>query len=134
MLMSFAQADPKRYALKINGLARWIEAKQCTRKDERKGGWSYTSPNEASDNSSTQFAILALHEAERAGVKVSDQTWQLAYNYWAQKGMQRSDGGFGYLFGDGPTGSMTCAGVASLLMCRDRLSLGDAQVIDGRIQ
>jgi hypothetical protein len=29
---------------------------------------------------------------------------------------------------------MTCAGVASVLMCRDRLALGDAQVIDGRIQ
>lgn len=133
MLMAFAQADPKRYALKINGLARWIEAKQVTRRDVSKGGWRYQSPDEQSDNSSTQFAILALHEAERAGVKISDQTWQLAYNYWTQPGMQR-DGGFGYTHGSGSTGSMTCAGIASIIMCRDRLNLGDAAVIDGRVQ
>jgi hypothetical protein len=134
MLMAFAQADPKRYALKISGLAKWIEAKQVSRNDRFKGGWRYTSPNEQSDNSSTQFAILALHEAERAGVKIPDQTWQLAYNYWTQPGMQRADGGFGYQVGDSPSGSMTCAGIASLLMCRDRLAMGDAQVEGGRVQ
>ena len=134
MLMAFAQADPKKYALKITSLARWIEAKQVTRDDNYKGGWRYQSPHEQADNSSTQFAILALHEAERAGVKIPDETWQRAYNYWTQAGMQRPDGGFGYSFGETASGSMTCAGVASLLMCRDRLALGDAQVIDGRIQ
>ncbi len=134
MLMAFAQADSKKYALKISSLARWIEAKQVTRNDPFKGGWRYTSPNEQSDNSSTQFAILALHEAERAGVKISDQTWRLAYNYWTQPNMQSPTGGYGYQVGDTASGSMTCAGVASVLMCRDRLALGDAQVIDGRIQ
>jgi len=134
MLMAFAQADPKKYALKINSLARWIEAKQVNRRDKYKGGWRYTSPDEQPDNSSTQFAILALHDAERAGVKIPDQTWQLAYNYWTQPGMQRSDGGFGYTHESGSTGSMTCAGIASILMCRDRLNLGDAAVIDGRVQ
>ena len=30
------------------------------------------------DNSNSQFALLALHEAERVGVKASDRTWRLA--------------------------------------------------------
>ena len=72
--------------------------------------------------------MLALHEAERAGVKISDQTWQLALNYWTQPGMQTPAAGYGYE-PDQPdaSGSMTCAAIASLIIARDRLHPGDAQ-------
>ena len=71
--------------------------------------------------------MLALHEAERAGVKVADQTWQLALNYWTQPGMQHPNGGYGYERGHPPSGSMTCAAIASLIIACDRLSQGDAR-------
>src|SRR5205823_2543859 len=90
----------------------------------------------SADNSNTQFAVLALHEAERAGVKgLSDQTWQLALNYWTQSGMQSPSGGYGYGINQhDATGSMTCAAIASLIIARDRLQPADAGVVDGKVQ
>jgi hypothetical protein len=133
MIMVFAQADPKKYALKINALAKWLEARQI-RDNDTKGGWTYKGPSGRADNSNTQFAMLALHEAERAGVKVSDQTWQRALNYWTSPEMQHADGSFGYEAGHPSSGSMTSAAIASLIIVRDRLHVGDASVIDGRLQ
>jgi Domain of unknown function (DUF4159) len=135
MIMAFAQADAKKYAPTIKKLALALAARQM-RDDRTKGGWSYKGPNDGNaDNSNTQFAILALHEAERAGAKISDQTWQLALNYWQQLGMQNGTGGFGYgLNQQNATGSMTCAGIASLIIIRDRLQPGDASVHNGHLQ
>src|SRR4051812_21111187 len=120
MIMALAQADAKKYGPTIRKLALALAARQM-RDDRTKGGWSYKGPGDgSSDNSNTQFAILALHEAEKAGAKISDQTWQLALNYWQQPGMQNSSGGFGYgLNQQNATGSMTCAGIASLIIIRD---------------
>src|SRR5437867_5801257 len=112
MIMAFAQADAKKYYLTIKKLAVALAARQM--RDERtKGGWSYKGPHDGNaDNSNTQFAMLALHEAEKAGVKIPDQTWQLALNYWTQAGMQNVGGGYGYLSQQNATGSMTCAAIA----------------------
>lgn len=139
VLMAYAQADPKRYALKISELAARIEANQIVRDDQNKGGWRYDSPNDAfADNSSTQFAMLALHEAERAGATVADRTWRLSYDYWTRRGMQNADGSFGYggahLGASRGTGSMTCAGIASLLMAGDRVQPGGASVMGDSVQ
>jgi hypothetical protein len=133
MIMVFAQADPKGKKVAISRLAGWLEAHQV-RDNDTKGGWTYSERGGRADNSNTQFALLALHEAERAGVRVSDQTWQLALNYWTKAGMQNPDGGFGYDVGHPSSGSMTCAAIASLIIVRDRLHAGDATVVDGRIQ
>jgi hypothetical protein len=133
ILMAFVQADPVKYKLPIARLAKWLEGHQI-RDNDTKGGWTYSNPNNRADNSNTQFAMLALHEAERAGVKVSDQTWQLALNYWTKPGMQSFDGGFGYEAGHPSSGSMTAAAIASLIIARDRLHPGDAAVTDGRLQ
>jgi hypothetical protein len=134
MIMAFCQADPAKYRLKIGKLATWLEGNQIQdANNSTKGGWSYTSARGRADNSNTQFAMLALHEAERAGVKVADRTWQLALNYWTQPGMQGPTGGFGYERGHPESGSMTCAAIASLIIARDRLHSGDASVEDGRV-
>lgn len=135
MIMAFCQADPNHYRVKISQLAAWLEGNQIRDAgNSTKGGWSYSSARGRADNSNTQFAMLALHEAERAGVKVQDQTWQLALNYWTQPGMQGPTGGFGYEKGHPESGSMTCAAIASLIIARDRLHPGDAAVVDGRIE
>jgi len=136
MIMAFAQADAKRYALVIQRLAVALAARQMRGDDKDKGGWTYKGPTGGSaDNSNTQFAMLALHEAEKAGVKIPDQTWQLALNYWTQDRMQLPTGGYGYQPGHPhATGSMTCAAIASLIIVRDRLHPADARVKDGRIE
>lgn len=132
-VMLFAIADPVKYKPRITRLAHWLEAHQVT-EGETKGGWSYSSRPGRSDNSNTQFAMLALHEAEKCGVSISDRTWQLALNYWLSPGMQKPDGAWGYEKGHPETGSMTCAGVASVIIAMDRLRTLDASVIEGRVQ
>jgi hypothetical protein len=134
-IMAFAQAEPSQYRAKIAKLAAFLtNAQRKNAAGWAKGGWRYDDRDAQADNSNTQFAMLALHEAERVGVEVDDQVWRLAYNYWTQPGMQNPDGGYGYQPGHASTGSMTCAAIAALILARDRLSPGDAAVIDGRLQ
>jgi Domain of unknown function (DUF4159)/Prenyltransferase and squalene oxidase repeat len=135
IVMAMAQADAKKYVLTIQRLALALASRQMRGDDKDKGGWSYKGMGGSSDNSNTQFAMLALHEAEKAGVKIPDQTWQLALNYWTQPRMQLPSGGFGYQPGHThATGSMTCAAIASLIIVRDRLHPADARVVDGKIE
>ncbi|MCE9528356.1 MAG: DUF4159 domain-containing protein [Planctomycetales bacterium] len=132
-IMAFCQADPARYKVKINELAMWLEATQI-KEGKNKGGWHYGTRGDG-DNSNTQFAMLALHEAERAGVKIKEQTWKLAEQYWLNNAYRQKEQGSWSYFGEGGgSGSMTCAAVASLIIARDHIGSGDAVVLDGRIQ
>ena len=126
--MVFCAAEPKKDLLLINRNARWLEQNQIT-SGANKGAWSY--PRGGGDNSNTQFALLALHEAERAGVKIKDETWRMSLAYW--QSCQNPDGSFGYNEGNPGSGSMTCAGITSLVIAAGRLNAADAQVRDGRI-
>ncbi len=66
------------------------------------------------------------------GVTVNERTWNLALQYWLKQ--QNADGSWGYYPVPGReapgSGSMTCAGVASVFIAAGRTSSGDAQ-IDG---
>ncbi len=105
------------------------------------GGWGYgklpptetpTAKDEAAlrrayerpDLSNTQFAILALAEADRAGAKVAADIWQKADRY--VRTSQLPGGGWGYVYVDRDPqeayGSMTAAAVASLYLCDERLA------------
>ena len=44
-----------------------------SKRGQRKGAWSYPGPG--GDNSNSQFAVLALFDAQRVGVEVSRDTW-----------------------------------------------------------
>ena len=128
--MVFCLAEPKRDLLLIQRNAKWLEETQLRDAGSpHRGGWAYPGMGNG-DNSNSQFALLALYEAERAGVPVQNETWRLALNYW--KSAQNPDGSFGYynLAGkvESPgSGSMTCAGIASLVIASGRISAGDAQ-------
>ncbi len=123
--MVLCAAEPDRDRLLIARNARWLETVQI-RNGERMGAWGYSARQGAGDNSNTQFALLALHEAERVGVEVNEQTWQTALNYWLKT--QKPDGSWGYFAGQASTGSMTCAGIASVIMCSGALHKGPASV------
>jgi len=127
--MVFARAQPQKDMLLINRNVKWLESVQIM-EGQRRGAWSY--PQGSGDNSNSQFALLALHEAERVGVQTSDQTWRLARKYWTD--CQNPDGSWGYyqrVFG---TGSMTCAGITSLIITADKIERADAKAAGEKIQ
>ncbi len=128
--MVLCAAEPKKDLLLIRENVRWLEQQQL-RNDDKKGAWGYGSNQGTGDNSNTQFAILALHEAERVGVSVSDQTWRLAMGYWQKT--QNLDGSWGYMPGLSGTGSMTCAGIAAMVVAGEKLNPGDATYDNGSV-
>lgn len=130
--MVFCRATPKKDGLRIKENVRWLEGCQLTG-GPNKGGWRYGRNRGNGDPSNTQFALLALHEAERVGIKANDQTWRLAHNYWLK--LQQPNGGWSYSSSPpSPSGSMTCAGIASLAITSGRVGGGDADVVDGQVR
>jgi len=125
MIMALAAGkDWDRDKLRIRTLAERLEDLQTTR-GPNAGMWNYGHGSllggGSEDNSNTQFAVLALREAAAAGIKVRRRTWELAAEHFVQN--QNGDGGWGYHNGDGAsTGSMTCAGIGSLVICEQMLS------------
>jgi hypothetical protein len=137
--MVLARAEPEKDLSLIRRNVKWLEDTQIRGSNGRTGGvWSYGGSFRLSngDNSNAQFALLALHEAERVGVSAGARTWQLAKAYWEH--CQNADGSWGYQrqgAGSGPgTGSMTCAGITSLVIAADRAQANDARVVGNRIE
>lgn len=124
--MVFCLADPETDRARIEANVAWLVERQLKTSNEYDGGWSYVGIEQASeraDNSNSQFAVLALYEAEQVGVAIDESVWKRAENYWLR--MQNDDGSWGYRastlnpegFPSGyGTGSMTCAGIAALAM------------------
>lgn len=132
--MAMVAADPsprnKDKAL-IRRNAEYLASIQI-KADDKKGTWAYSNSQGNGDNSNTQFALLALHEAQRVGVEVREDVWRLSRNYWIRT--QNDSGGWGYFEGQPTTGSMTCAGMASLVICSDQLHSGDAEVLGEKVR
>lgn len=126
--MVFAAASPQADANLLLRNSHWLEETQ-RKVGENKGSWSY--PRGSGDNSNTQFAMLALFDAATSGTDVNPTTWRRALNYW--KETQNADGSWGYLPGQPGTGSMTCAGIASVVMAMSQLDDGDATVQGNQI-
>lgn len=118
----FATADPKGYRREIQEAADWLVRGQM-----RGGTWGYgdldprRALNGEGDNSNTQYALLGLHEAAQAGAKIPKAVWNRAQQHWV--GTQAAGGGWGYIGkGANTTGSMTAAGVASLIICGNQVN------------
>jgi hypothetical protein len=117
--MAYAAAEPKRDLIRIVANVKWLERAQLRLIDRRglgAGTWTYTQQQGGvGDNSNTQYALLGLNAASEAGVSVSPQVWALSRFYFERA--QNPDGGWGYHIGQrGSTGSMTCAGLSSLII------------------
>lgn len=92
--------------------------------DDNAGSWSYGQRgavvNLGGDRSNSQFAVLALREAQHAGIHVNRRTWEMIREYWTSQ--QSADGGWSYSGRDGgrgggrSTGSMTVAGISTLVI------------------
>lgn len=130
--MVFCSANPNRYAAQIEANTQWLAAAQLD-----SGGWGYGAKEGGSgDPSNSQFALLGLHEAQRTGnTGMNAEEWELVFrkarNYWER--LQNNDGGFPYLPGTAGRGSMTAAGIASLIIVGSQLADSEAGVT-GQIQ
>ena len=129
--MAFCIVSPDQDKALIRENVRLLEENQVKGNSPNSGGWHYTSGGGGSDLSNSQFSILALYEAERVGVSAKKETWQRALDFW-DRTQNEDDGSWGYTpqgKGSGPgTGSMTCAGLASLIVTSGVLGQGGATV------
>jgi uncharacterized protein DUF4159 len=115
-----AAADARKHAAALRRSATWLVRTQL-----ENGMWGY-GPSGRGDNSNTQFALLGLHAAAGAGVRVPKETWTRAAAPYAK--CQVPDGGWDYNSGTRSYGSMTAAGVAGLFICGHRLNVGGAKI------
>jgi hypothetical protein len=89
------------------------------------------------DPSNAQFGVLALWEAQRSLAAQAPEAMKLAAEYWSSRQLMRpgSPNHGAWRYNDsGYSGSMTCAGIASLMMAEDALQLADARVTDNQLQ
>ena len=119
-----AAADPKKYAREIQEAANWLSMAQLDT-----GMWTYTGAQRTGrgDNSNTQYALLGLHEAAKAGAQVPETVWARARKHF--ENTQLEDGSWTYVYSapnarQAGYGSMTAAGIASLYICGSRLNVG----------
>lgn len=129
MVFCAAATKSKEDMALIERNCRWLAEKQMG-----DGSWSY--PGGSGDPSNSQFALLALHEGQRLGVRLNNESganteaWRKCFTsaeqYW--HGLQNPDGSFPYTGGATDSrGSMTCAGIASLIITASELSGMEAE-------
>ena len=130
MALTAADPDGKLYRADVKKDVTWLLMMQTNT-----GGWSYgqaVGRGGGGDGSNSQFALLALHEATRYGIKVPKENWLAAKSYWTKSfrevrnvGRNASKMGvFAYLSngGGGQRGSMTCAGISSSIIIEENLT------------
>ncbi|MGB0596473.1 MAG: DUF4159 domain-containing protein [Rubripirellula sp.] len=105
-----------------------VEEQFQSGRPDRIGSWSYGGGMGSGDPSNAQFAILALGAAQDRGIEVSDDVFRRSLDYWVAR--QLNNGGWSYRSRPVPTGSMTCAGIASIIISRGRLG-GESSSIQG---
>ena len=119
MIMTLAAAkDGSRDSLRIFDLAQRLESGQTA-----SGGWTYYDAGGGGnpDHSNSQYAVLGLRDAAYYGTPVDEKVWKKSDRYW--RSAQQPDGGWTYREGDnsGSRGSMTVAGISSLVICNSFL-------------
>jgi hypothetical protein len=130
----FCQVGSPGDLVRIRRNVQWLENEQIRGEGvsvDRLGGWGYGGGRGSGDPSNAQFALLALQAAEERDVAVNPEVYEAAATYWASR--QFDSGAWSYSGGTPPMGSMTCAGIASTIICRGRLTGATSRVQDGQI-
>jgi hypothetical protein len=79
-------------------------------------GWRYNMSSRDWDNSCTQYGVLGIWAAARAGFDPGEKFWQTMSEHF--RSCQNDDGGWGYIHG-GSTPNMATAGLASMFLVFD---------------
>ena len=128
-VMVYARLKGADYRKRLEADVAWLRPDQ-----KSSGGWGYGPGHPMTvrhlhwtDTSNSQLAILALHEAATAGVSVPESVWKPARTFWTRA--QNPDGGWGYAppgsaerLRGSSYGTMTAAGLATVLILRDHLA------------
>ena len=123
--MVFAMLSPITDRPLIVRNVEWLEQAQVAQ-GPTTGSWSYSVDRGAGDNSNSQYAMLALHEAANLGINVKEVIWIRAQQYWLS--CANGDGSWGYTIGNrGGSGSMTCAGITSIWITAEHLGRPSAK-------
>ena len=112
--LAVTQTKDSPYRAKLEQDVQWLTQGAI----RQQGAWGYGGPERYGDNSCSQFALLALWEADRAGIDVSPGLIRLAERTWLTR--QRSDGGWiypGFFEVKGRNGSISATRLA--VICRD---------------
>lgn len=81
-------------------------------------GWRYTFSSRDWDNSCTQYGVLGIWAASRAGLDPGDEFWAAMSKHF--RGSQNQDGGWGYTANASSTANMATAGLASMFLVFDK--------------
>ena len=128
-IIFLTQLDPQQHGEQIKNLLDRL--RKCQKPH---GGWGYL-VRPTGDTSMTQYGVLAMWEASRAGFAVPDDAWERVCNWLLRT--QDPGGAFGYQGEDpqsfervkqvGVRHSLAAAGSGCLYICQDHLGLGDRQ-------
>jgi hypothetical protein len=83
----------------------------------QKEGWRYSMTSTDWDNSVTQYGVLGIWAAARAGIEPGDEFWRRMFKHF--RDVQNEDGGWGYQK-SGSTPNMATAGLATLFLVFDK--------------
>jgi hypothetical protein len=114
--MVFCKASPKEDQVLIKRNIEWFRRTAKRDAGKRVIGWEYPGQNPVPDNSNSQYAILALREAEVAGIPVGDDVWRDIRDHYTKT--QLPSGGWSY-YAANPQDerlTMTSAGVCNLII------------------
>jgi hypothetical protein len=123
--MALETVGGRRYRRRIGECAKRLLSTQLPA-----GLWCYPNQNGEGDNSNTQYAVLGLRHAARAGIRIPPKVWrgvrrhflstQSAKGGWTYPGRERSEH---------DSASMTAAGVCCLLVCleNEKIKAGSAE-------
>ena len=115
--------------LQVNGGRALDDPTGTTERWTRITSWEFGGDG---DSSAAQFALLGLRSASRLGIRIPPETWKRSLAYYCRN--QAKGGGWAYTSSDDKSayGSMTLAGISSLVICRHELQLDDPTV-DARL-
>src|SRR5260370_3635928 len=118
----FSHARQSQDKERIQRNVDWLLAARCREPNGPLFGWTYSKlHSRITDNSNTQFAVMALHAGEHAGAIVQKRDWEEIRDLYLRT--QQANGGWVYnaaLQGQS-TFTMTSAGVCGLLISREQL-------------
>ena len=83
-----------------------------------KEGWRYTKESGDWDNSCTQYGVLGIWAAARAGIDPGEKFWQTMSTHFRTR--QAKGGGWDYTGSGGSSAAMTTAGLASMFLVLDQ--------------
>lgn len=96
--------------------ALWRDAEWLLAAMNDHGAWRYNQRSQDFDNSCSQYGVLGIWAAARAGFDPGDAFWETVSTHF--RSVQNEDGGWGYIRG-GSSANMATAGLASLFLVFD---------------